>query len=138
MALATKADVELRLGRTLSAEEAGAADARVNALLEDASAVVIGYCRQDFEPAPYPEAVVGVTAKMVARVYERSASSAGAYAEQQTAGPFGVRFSSAASTGDVWMTAADRLALRPVRLGGGMQTVPLVGERHHPPVVTES
>ena len=125
MALATKPDVEARLGRTLTAPE----EARLPALLDDASAVVIGYCGQDFNPPPAPTAVVGVVAKMVARVIERAASPVGALAESQAAGPYQVRYSTASATGDVWLTAADRLALRPWRRGGGLTSVPLVGER---------
>lgn len=130
MALATKPDVEARLGRELTEAEAGTADARVDALLDDASAVVIGYCGTDFEPSPYPSAVVGVVAKMVARVYARGATAGGEFAEQQNAGPFGVRYSSSASTGDVWLTAADKLALRSLRRGGGITSVQFVGERY--------
>lgn len=130
MALATKSDVEARLSRVLTAAEAGTADAYVNAKLTDASAAVIGYCRQDFEPSPYPPAVVGVVAKMVARAYSRNDATGGEFVEQQNAGPFGVRFSASASSGDVWLTAADKLALRPYRLGGGMTSVGLVGVRY--------
>src|SRR5215831_16639746 len=42
--LATQADIEARLGRTLNPTEA----ARVNALLADASAIIRRYCREDF------------------------------------------------------------------------------------------
>lgn len=52
-ALASKCALELRLGRVLSAEE----EARADALLEDASALVRSYTRQDFAP-PTPETVV--------------------------------------------------------------------------------
>ena len=126
MALATQADVEGRLGRDLSEAEA----VRLPSLLSDASAVVIGYCRQDFEPAPYPDAVVGVVAKMAARSLGRSGTAGGGFAEQQNAGPFAVRYSSASSEADVWLTAADKMALRPHRRGGGILGVQLVGERY--------
>lgn len=126
MALATKEDVEARLRRNLTADE----DLSIEADLEDASAEVIGYCRQDFEPPPYPTAVVGVVAKMVARSYARSAGSAGSFAEQQTAGPFAVRFSADTSVGDTWLTKGDKLALRPFRKGGGLTAVQFVGERY--------
>jgi hypothetical protein len=52
-ALAGKCDLEIRLGRGLSAEEGSRADA----LLDDASALVRSYTRQDFAP-PAPETVV--------------------------------------------------------------------------------
>lgn len=127
MALATVADVEARLGRPLTVAE----ETRLPSLLDDASAVVIGYTRQDFEPNPYPSAVVGVVAKMVARSYGRSGAVGGEFAEQQNAGPFAVRYSSASSEADVWLTAADKLALRPHRLGGGLSSVQAVGDRYN-------
>lgn len=126
MALATQADVEARLGRELTDVEAP----RLPSLLDDSSSVVIGYCGQDFEPAPYPVAVVGVVAKMVARALGRAQSGGGEFVDQQNAGPFGVRYSSAASSGDVWITAADKLMLRPHRLGGGMSSIGIVGARY--------
>jgi len=110
--LASEGDVFGRLGRDLTTSES----ARVCALLEDASAVVIGYCGTDFEPAPYPAAVVGVVAKMVARVLVRG-SGAGALVTQETSGPFSTTYGAQASAGDVWLTAADKLALRPYRRG---------------------
>lgn len=126
MALATQQDVEARLRRDLTAAE----ELSIAADLADASAAVIGYCRQDFEPAPYPAAVVGVVAKMVARSYARTAAGPGPFAEHNTAGPFGVRYSASSSVGDSWLTAGDRLALRPYRRGGGMVSVGLVGARY--------
>lgn len=126
MALAEQVDVEARLRRNLTDAEA----LSIEADLEDASAAVIGYCRQDFEPAPYPTAVVGVVAKMVARSYARSAAGDGAFTEQQTSGPFGIRYSAATSAGDSWLTAGDKLALRLHRRGGGLVSVQLVGERY--------
>lgn len=127
MALATQADVEERLGRLATEAE----EARLPSLLSDASAVVIGYCRQDFEPSPYPETVVGVVAKMAARALGRSGAVGGGMAEQANAGPFSVRYSSASSEADVWITAADKLALRPHRKGGGVIGVQTVGERYN-------
>lgn len=125
MALATLADVTARLGRDLSDAEA----ARLPSLLSDATALLIGYTGQDFEPAPYPEAVVGVCAKMVARNLLAGANPT-PFATQQGAGPFSVTYNSDAASGDVWMTAADKMALRPYRLGGGMRTVKMVGEQY--------
>jgi hypothetical protein len=127
MALAEQEDVEARLRRDLTTAEALSIDAD----LEDASAEVIGYCGQDFEPSPYPLVVVGVVAKMVARSYARTSGSTGGFAEQQTAGPFAVRYSADSSVGDVWLTKGDKLALRPYRRGGGMTSVQLVGERYN-------
>lgn len=124
MALATQADVEDRLGRAATTDEA----ARLPSLLSDASAAVIGYCGQDFEPAPYPEAVVGVVAKMAAR--SLSAGAAAAFVDQQSAGPFSVRYNANVSSGDVYLTKADKLALRSHRLGGGLSSIGLVGDRY--------
>jgi hypothetical protein len=123
MALATQADVEERLGRALSDAEA----ARVPSLLDDATAVVVGYAGMDFEPSPYPAAVVGVTAKMVARVL---AAGDVTFADQQSTGPFSIKFNANASSGDVYFTKADRLALRPYRVGGGLSSIGLVGDRY--------
>lgn len=125
MALATQEDVEAVLGRPLSESET----ARAESLLRRASALVIGYTGQDFEPAPYPETVVEVTASMAARAVD-TASAAPAGVEQQTQGPFSVRFSSAASSGGPWLSASDKIMLRPHRLGGGLTSVQLVGERY--------
>lgn len=125
MALATTGDVEARLGRALEPSEAE----RAVAILDDASATVIGYCNQDFSAAPYPAAVTGVVAKMAARTLLAAANSGG-FVQQQMAGSFMVQYSSGAASGDVWLTASDKLALRPYRLGGGLTSVQLVGERY--------
>ena len=125
MALATVADVEAALGRSLTTAE----NERVDSLLVKASAVVIGYAGQDFEPSPYHETVVVVTAEMVARSLVTS-TTGGALPEQQGAGPFSVRYGASVSGGGVWLTAADKMALRPHRIGGGVTSVQLVGERY--------
>lgn len=127
MALAEPSDVEARLRRDLTEAE----ELSIEADLEDASDLVIGYCGQDFEPPPYPRAVVGVVAKIVARAYSRASSSVGEFAEQQTAGPFSIKYSSSTSGGDLWLTAADKVKLRPWRRGGGLTSVQLVGERYN-------
>lgn len=121
MALATQADVEARLERALSDAEV----VRLPSLLDDASAVVVGYCRTDFEPSPYPAAVAGVVAKMAVRSLSRGDAG---MVDQQNAGPFAVHYSAAASSGDVWLTTADKLALRGYRLGGGLNSIRLVGD----------
>ena len=126
MALATQEDVELELGRELSEVE----EARAPRLLSKASSVVIGWTGQDFEPGPFPETVIGVVAEMVARSLVTSPAG-GAMPEQQGAGPFSVRYGSNVSSGGVWLTAADKMALRPYRLGGGVTSVRMVGERYN-------
>lgn len=124
MPLASQEDVEARLGRPLTVEES----ARLPSLLSDATAAVIGYCRTDFEPSPYPDAVVGVTAKMIVRLL--STGDAPLFAEQQAAGPFSVRYNTNAASGDVYFTKADKLALRPYRLGSGVTSVLGVSDRY--------
>ena len=121
-ALTEKQAVEARLGRVLTAAES----ARVEALLEDASAIVVGYCRSAFADA-VPGPVAGVVAKMVARVIGASQASGGLPVQQQTAGPFSVAFPTAVTSGDMWLTNADKLALKPHRMS--MVSVPLHGVR---------
>jgi len=123
MSYATDSDVVLRLGRNLTTAESQ----RVDVLLDDASAVVDGYCGRTFTTAP--TAVVGVVAKMVARSFGRAASG-GEFVDQETAGPFTTHFAAAVSGGDVWLSAADKLALRSARRGGGLSSVQFVGERY--------
>ncbi|HET6869848.1 MAG TPA: hypothetical protein VFH80_28300 [Solirubrobacteraceae bacterium] len=124
MALATLDDVQTRLGRPLTADER----VRLPSLLDDATALVVGFTGQDFT-SPYPTAVVGVVAKAAARVIS-AAASAPAFAEQQQAGPFSVRFNTNAASGDVWLTSADKTALRPYRRSGGMTSVGLYSDRY--------
>lgn len=119
-------DVAARLGRDLTATET----LLVEPLLEDATAVVVGYLRRTYTYDTVPETVTGVVAKMVARSLLRSASPGGGMASQEATGPFSVSFPAVASSGDVWLSAADKLALRPYRLGGGMVSVALGGERY--------
>lgn len=123
MALATQADVEAELGRVLTASETD----RVGSLLTKASAIVIGWTGQDFEPAPYPDTVVVVTAEMVARVLQQATISP-VMPEQQSAGAFSVRYPAAVTGGGPWLSAGDKLALRPFRRG--VTSVQLVGERY--------
>ena len=117
--------MEADLGRPLSASEA----LRADALLAKASALVIGYAGQDFEPGPYPETVSIVTAGMVARVLEVG-ETALANVEQQANGPFSVKYVSGSTSSAVWLSAADKLMLRPHRLAGGLTSIALVGDRY--------
>lgn len=125
MAFAEQFDVEARLGRNLTADE----EATVDAKLDDATALVAGYCGKDFELAPYPDAVVGVTAGLVARALT-SAASASSFAglEQVSTGPFAAKVSSAASSGDMYLSASDRLRLRFLRTS--TTSVLTYGERY--------
>lgn len=125
MAYADDEDVEAALGRDLTTAEGNAVDA----LLDEATDLLIGYlgCAQDH---PVPDAVKRVCARMVARVFAQAASSnapvVGASQVQETAGPFSrsASFSSGTATGAPWLAAADKVALRPYRCGGGFRSVP--------------
>ncbi|AWR15527.1 hypothetical protein [Corynebacterium diphtheriae] len=109
--LATLSDVEARLGELLDDD----ADVRrAEGLLAEASALVVGYIGH--RPEPVPDAVALVVSRMVARVLE-APEDAGFNAESAsyTAGPFSqnVKFSAGASGGSPWLTASDKVMLRP-------------------------
>lgn len=114
--VATPTDVEKRLGRDLEDDEL----AVVEGLLEEAEVLVEGYLGRI--PEPVPRRVSVVASRMVARVLEQPDAEA-FYAEsvQHSAGPFSEtkRYSTGASGGSPWLTAADKQALRRVRVGGG-------------------
>lgn len=125
MTLAILADVELHLGRPLTSSET----AKVEAQLNEASDLVIGYTRQDFEPAPYPGAVTRVVAGMVGRSFDQSSVTPGI--DQISTGPFSTHFTAAATSGDVWISASDKIKLRPYRRS--VTSVQLYGERYTAP-----
>ena len=114
--IATPTDVEKRLGRDLDDDELDVVDG----LLEEAEVLVEGYLGRI--PEPVPRRVSVVASRMVARVLEQPDAEA-FYAEsvQHSAGPFSEtkRYSTGASGGSPWLTAADKQALRRVRIGGG-------------------
>ena len=114
--VATPTDVEKRLGRDLDDDELTV----VEGLLEEAEVLVEGYLGRI--PEPVPRRVSVVASRMVARVLEQPDAEA-FYAEsvQHSAGPFSEtkRYSTGASGGSPWLTAADKQALRRVRVGGG-------------------
>ena len=124
MTLATQADVEAVLGRSLTDAET----ARAESALVRASALVLGYTRAEFD-CPAPDAVIAVVADMAARVLTTSAAVPPGV-EQHTQGPFTVRYASSASSGGPWLTAAEKIMLRPYRAGGGLTSVQMVGERY--------
>lgn len=128
MALATAADVEARLGRPLTVAET----AKVAGLLEEASALVIGYLVCDptdtsVEPPVVPAAVAIVVSRMVARVLEQTpaAGATGSEATTNTTGPFSqtVRFGAGTTSGAPWLTKADKLTLRPSLCNGGFTSL---------------
>lgn len=121
--LATAADVEARLGRTLTTDET----ARATGLLEEASVTVEGWLR--CLPDPVPDAVKIVVSRMVARVLTvggtENAPEPGVSQLQATMGIFGVNrnFSSDATSGGVWLTKQDKTMLRPYGCRGRVQNV---------------
>lgn len=122
MLLADQADVETRLGRTLTSNE----QARLDGLLEEASALVEGYLNVTYGPGDdVPAVVVIVVSKIVARAISRSGEmdALAASMEQTNAGPFGARFRESS----VFLTKADKLMLRPI--AGGMSSVMFRSER---------
>lgn len=117
-ALASDADVETRLGRTLTTDEA----ARVDGLLEEASVMVSGWVR--VVPDPVPDAVTIVVSRMVARVFTAGGGAeTGVESIQATMGPFQVNrgFSTDATSGGVWLTRQDKAMLRPVGSRGRVE-----------------
>lgn len=127
MALATQEDVEARLARDLTEAEA----ARLPSLLDDASALVAGYLGRTYTPELYPAPVAGVVARMVARLLAQGDVTPGLESATETSGPFSRGFKyGGGSSGDVWLSATDKTMLRPYRLGGGLSSVQLVGDRY--------
>lgn len=119
--LATVSDVEKRLGRELDDDELTV----VEGLLEEAEVLIEGYLGRI--PEPVPRRVTVVASRMVARVLAQPDQEA-FYAEsvQHAAGPFSEtkRYSTGASGGSPWLTAADKQALRRARRGGaGIYTI---------------
>lgn len=128
MALATAADVVARLGRALTTAEEG----KVGGLLEEASALVIGYLVCDptdtsVEPPEVPTAVAIVVSRMVARVLQQTASveEFGSEATTDSTGPFSttVRYGAGTTSGAPWLTKVDKLTLRSFRCDGGFTSV---------------
>lgn len=118
---ATPSEVAKRLGRDLDDDE----KVVVEGLLEEAEVLIEGFLGEI--PQPVPRRVTVVASRMVARVLEQPDAEA-FYAEsvQHAAGPFSEtkRFSTGASGGAPWLTAADKQALRRARSGGrGIYTI---------------
>lgn len=118
--IATSADVEKRLGRDLDEDELELVDG----LVEEAEMLIEGYLGRI--PVPVPRRVTVVASRMVARVLEQPDTEA-FFAEsvQHSAGPFSEtkRYSTGASGGSPWLSAADKLALKRSRGGGGIYTI---------------
>lgn len=123
MALAAQVDVEKWLGRPLTASEAG----RVESQLVRAEALVMGFLRCAEEPNPVPDAVQVTVAEIVGRSLAQSGAAGIA---DMGIDDGRVRFTADASSGGVWLSATDKLALRRYRCGGGLTSVQLVGDRY--------
>lgn len=122
MALATVDDVQIRMGRPLTVAEVG----RASGLLAAVDALVVGYLGcSEATPNPVPDGLASTVAGIVAR--GMAASPVGV--ESVSVDDASVRYMADASSGGVWLSRMDRVALRPYRCGGGLTTVRLVGER---------
>lgn len=133
--LAMPEDVAARLGRPLTPAEA----ARVDGLIDEASALVIGYLGCDpSDPGPVPAAVTVVVSRMVARTLaqaEQGTPAGGEQAVTNTVGPFSQtrQFVAGSTGGQPWLSAADKTALRPYRCDGraySVDTAPWTGPVH--------
>ena len=121
--LADVDDVEARLGRLLTDDEA----ARAEGLIEEASILVESHVGKAFEE-PIPGAVRVVVSRMVARVLQAPTDSYGVESTSYSAGPFSQNrtYSQGASGGSPWLTAVDKKVLaRFGRRRGGIFSVEL-------------
>lgn len=129
VALASRGDVEARLGRSLTTAE----QPRADGLLEEAGVIVLAYLGADAEPDPVPAAVRVVTSRMVARVLLRDAAGTpdGAESVATTTGPFArtVAFGASSSSGGPWLSATDKATLSAHRVGGGLSSVAISSGR---------
>lgn len=122
MALATRADVEAALRRSLQPDE------DVDGLLEEASDLVVGYLHPCPIPDPTPPAISRVVASMVAAAISRTPGLPVA-ATNATAGPYGLAFAAESTSLGPYFTNALKQRLRPYRCGNGMVSVQLASER---------
>ena len=113
MSLATAADVQAALGRSLTPDESG----RVDNLLDQASDLVVGFI--GYWPDPVLAAISRVVATSVAAVFERPSVTtaqydATGYATSREYAQTVVDRSSYTSAGP-WLTAAQKMRLYPYR-----------------------
>ncbi|BDB58983.1 MULTISPECIES: hypothetical protein [Rhodococcus] len=111
--LATTVDVEMRLGRELTDEDA----VRVEGLLEEASELVASVCRP--LPTPTPDAVRIVTSRIVARALDSDIDTPGVESTQMSAGSFQLsqNYTGDSTAGGPWLSRSDRRMLRRWRRG---------------------
>jgi hypothetical protein len=133
MAYAAVADVEIRLGRSLTTSEAQ----QVTAWLADAAILIDGYTRYTVVGTA-PDAFAVVSANMVIRVLGATDVVPGTESQTDQVGPFSqtLRFGSGGSGGSVWLSSTDKMMLRPWRTG--VASVSLMSERYDPADEDES
>jgi len=129
MALATDADVERALGRSLADE---AEQASVALLLEEASDRVVAYLGHT--PDPVPPAVTRAVARMVEKVLNKPTTTAGDYqaggynSSQQML----TYRATPTESSDPWLSKTIRDMLAPYRKGRGAFSITLTGEPDPP------
>mgnify|MGYP007112222347 CR=1 FL=1 len=129
-ALATVADVEVALGRPLTAAEKPRTEQQ---LIPRASSQVIGYLGCDpSDPGPTPDTVAEMVARSVQQRSSVSTIPAGTEQITRSMGPFAETYglgAAGSASGATWMTAADKDALRPFRCNGGMRSLSLSSDQ---------
>lgn len=121
---ATESEVAARLGRDLTPAES----VDVQALLAEASALIDGYLGASEPLDPVPGVVVTVVLKIVVRALtDGGGAPENVSTLQQTSGPYARTFTFAGEGASLWLGAAEKLMLRPLRRG--MVSVPLVSDR---------
>lgn len=128
MDLATQADVEKQLGRSLTDDELLLLPGR----LAKASAIVEGYIGVVYADGDtVPSTVTIVVASMVARLYESAGTGVlpGQTSDMRMAGPHQWQrsFSGEANSVEPWLSKADKIALQGV--GNGAVSMQLGSER---------
>ena len=121
VALATVNDVTAALGNPPSGD--------VDALLETASDLVIGYLYPCPIPDPTPPAISRVVADMVATAVSGPGPEVPVDVKTMGYGPFTVGFADGATSRRPFLTAALKQRLAPFRCGNGMTSMPLGSER---------
>ena len=120
--LADLSDVSDRLGEEVPENKAPV----IEGLLEEASALVEGYFGRSFDEVPRPVTVV--VSRMVARVLQAPAPSFAVETLSQSAGAFSQsqKFTTGASGGSPWLTAADKTVLNRFRKRRGFYSISMV------------
>lgn len=124
--IVTIEDIEAATGLEVTTED----EARVRFLIRSAVAAVEGYIGAPI-PDPAPDAVVVVVTRMVARSLgqESDGTPTGMTGDMFVAGSFTRQrqFASGSNDGGVWLSAQDKVMLRPFRRRGVIRSVPYRG-----------